>query len=192
MDKYETEIYNFLIQKDNFEAMLKVYSHFSFVKEGLLNSFWNKVANALTEKLKDKPRWKIKNPENKERSDAKLLIYKDEWKLNENHPFVGIGWEHLFTNTYYGVWSHRDSKNIDNAALKNGLDSYKKDLKFRDDPNWWFLWTNGPHNFAVNEDLIDILPDKADAIADEYVRLLCVIVGKCEEIIDEVLETSQA
>lgn len=185
------EIYNFLTQKDNFEAMIKVCSHFSFVKESLLNSFWNKVASALAEKLRDKPEWKIINPENKERNDAKLLIYKDSWQLDEKYPFVGIGWEHLFTNTYYGVWSHRDSKNINNAALKIQLDSYKRELKFRDDPNWWFLWTNGPQNFAVNEDLVYILPDKANAVAEEYVKSLCAIVDKCEKIIDEVLKTSQ-
>src|SRR5882757_3352488 len=144
MDKYEQEIFQFLTIRENFEARLKVNEHFSIVKEELLINFWNKVAAKAEEMLQFLYGYMyVFNPPNKERGDAKLIVYKKEWKQSEVHPFVGIAWEHLYTNTYYGVWSNIKSTGIDSIKLRAALDQVRGTLGYRVEANWWPLWQYG-------------------------------------------------
>jgi hypothetical protein len=192
MDKYEQEIFNFLTQRENFEAMLKVNNHFGMVKDNLLQNFWNLVATKLQEKIRELPlpNWRLINPQKKDRNDAKLLIYKDSWKLqNETHPFVGVASEHLYTNAYYGVWCNMHSKSIDNPKLKDALSDLRNRLNFKVDTNWWPLWVHGQYNFSSDTYITYILPDRVDTAAEEYAECLISLLPDASKVIDDVMDS---
>lgn len=188
MDRYDEEIFNFLTERKNFEAMLKVNSKFRIIREQLLHQFWNQVAVILNKKLiGNTNNWKVLNPNNKENPKAKLMIYKDAWKQKENLPFVGVAWEGLFSNSYSGVYNNIESKLIDSEKLKNALDDLRIRLDFQRDTNWWPMWRRGPYNFSIDNDLVNILPDRLNTSAEEYSDILLKILAEVEPIIDHVL-----
>ncbi len=188
MDKYEQEMYNFLTERTNFEAMLKVMSQFRFVKEELLRNFWNQVHFFLSDKSNDGTnKWQILNPTNKENPKAKLIVYKNMWRQNAAHPFVGVAWEGLFGNAYLGVYNDINSKSINSEKLRKALEDIKNQLGYLVDTDWWPMWQHGPYNFSVDSDLVYILPDRLAGTAEEYADKLLQLLHKVETIIDTVV-----
>jgi len=189
MNKYEEELYNFLTLRENFEAMLKVNSQFSIVKERLLADFWNHVATILESKVKElSPKWRVLNPPNKERGDAKLIVYKDDWIINGKHPFVGVAWEHLHTQPYFGVWADIHSPKIDDALLDKNLENLRLENKFRRDTSWWPLWEYSGDKFSTDSGLSNILPDNMANTVETYTLPIMSLLPKVENFIDESIK----
>jgi hypothetical protein len=185
MDQYEQELYNFLIQENNFNTMVKIMDQYQMVKENLLHDFWNKVSEKIYTLLSTrKGDWQVLNPNNKERSDAKLILYKAHWKGNESHPFVGVAWEKLFGNPYYGVWVNMDSNKINFDLVDTKIQSIRKDYNYRRDHTWWPLWQFGGLNFSNNSELNKILPNRSEYLATEYAEKLIQLAGFVEESIN--------
>jgi hypothetical protein len=188
MDKYEEEIYKFLTERTNFEAMLKVNSNFRFIKDELLRQFWNKVAAGLNSKINiDVNKWKVLNPQNKQHPKAKLIVYKEIWRQSETHPFVGVAWEGLYLNPYFGVYNNLDCKLINSDKLRTSLEDIRFRLSFQVDTNWWPMWQYGRYNFSEDNNLVNILPDSLETSAEEYSDSLIRLLNEVEVIIDKVV-----
>ncbi len=191
MDKYEQELYNFLTQEMNFGTMLKVINQFKQVRENLLDEFWNGVYDKLVKSINIKNgNWKVFNPGNKVHSNAKLIIYKDAWIDNGQHPFAGVAWENLFANSYFGVWVNMDSNKVDYAFIDSNLQNMRNINGYKTEKQWWPLWKYGKYDFSNNSELLYILPEKSDPIINDYAELLLTLLPDVEGYIDAMITES--
>lgn len=192
MDKYEQEIFNFLAQRENFEAMLRLNNTYPIVKTNLLEQFWNLVAEKLEKKLADiEGMWQLYNPPNKEHHQAKLIIYKQSWQLNSNERVIGIAWEHLYTQPYFGVWYNIDSKKLNPDKLISQLEQVRNKNAMKIDTGWWPAWKYGEYILSNDANVTSILPDIRDSTAEMYSVALINLIPDVEKLIDNEMAESK-
>jgi len=187
MDKYEQEMFNFLTQRENFEAMLRMKTAYTSVRLHLLEQFWALVIDKLEKKLiAIKGDWKVYNPPNKQHDHAKVVVYKESWLLHSisDHPFVGLAWEHLYTKPFYGVWYDVKSNKINAQKLINDLLSVSREYKMSQESEWWPAWKYGEYFLSDDADISNILPDLRDITAEMYAGALVNLLPGVERVVD--------
>ena len=108
LNEYEKELFDFLVQPENFKGMVLVASQLDMVKQQLLTAFWQEFADALKALLPSTDGWVIQLQQSSSIIfDWKIRIYQLDWLYNGRQE-VSFGWEMENGRMYYGIIVNKD------------------------------------------------------------------------------------
>jgi hypothetical protein len=185
MDAYQSEIFEFLTKRSNFDSLAKAMSHYEMIRKELLNRFWILVKTELDSKTTGST-WQVSLDTNIFARYSKLQIYKKEWKRNDLKPLFSITWESLSCRPYSGLLLYMDTKGIDMSLVRASALKLKPDNFTSDNNLWWAWWKHGNIDFENAIAVSTILPDKIDEVAKEWARELYELAMVNEKQIDVI------
>lgn len=190
MDAYQSEIFEFLTTRDNFDSFVKLTSHYEKVKEELLRNFWRLVDREVRSRTGDTD-WLVSFDANIFAGNSKLQMYKKNW-LAGARPMLSIVWEGLSANPYRGLLLYMDTKGFDMQAAgaqaveiaPNGFKTYSS--------QWWAWWANGALDFTTPKGVSGILPDKLVETTKEWAEELYGLAITHEAQLDGIVSSTRA
>lgn len=175
MDTFDSAIFEFLTERDHFDQMLKVRSHFDMVRNNLLDQFWKLVGDKLDEKIKNaSEEWIVVRPKDIHQRWSQISIRMKSWKpkAEEEITPVRIAWESLTQDIHYGVWINNASKLWNVPGMKEAGKDIASKMRMDFDNHFWPVKKYHHFNFGNNEGLHNILPDVREDQAAEFAQLL--------------------
>lgn len=184
MDKFDKELYDFLIQEKHFEYVYDLYELFPDVRDKLIEEFWRSVEDRLQE-LTEHTIWGVKFWEGSFSSYWKFGLYVK----NSDTEDIRIIYEKLHEQPYYGLWLNMKSEELDRKRIINFVRNIE-DLQQRGgyDGKYWIGKVETDDNFHNIRSLKKILPNSRKEVVKEYSQLL---YDFAEELSEEVLKMSE-
>ena len=158
LDAYQTEIYEFLTQRENFENMLKVREKYDIVRKQLLDEFWDMVREKTELLLNDKNKWSVYLYD-LDGDYPRCFISKKAWIKNDNEA-IAVGWmrKKLKANPFFGVWLNEDTKELDFDKIRAHGKKLEALKGFDTTGEWWVGWKYGSVKLDEPDGLRQILP----------------------------------
>lgn len=184
MDKFEKEIFEYLIKEENFSSAYEIYQFFPAVKEQLIEDFWKSVKESLESMVED-TNWEIEiyNDVFDTYSKMGMHLGKD---LNKD---IRIIFEKLHGDVYYGLWiNHNSAKLNTNKIFEYAADIEK--LKGIEAPSnkYWLGLIKLNENFQNLHTLKKILPKGKENLVNEYSNMLFQFAEELKENIKEMYD----
>lgn len=166
MSVYDDEIFNYLTKKENFYSAYEITQLFPQVRNKLVEEFWKKVteriANELDKNSKDK--WVVELSEDVFETYSSLFLYFSD--------SIGVAFEKLHGQPYYGVWIDSDNKKLDREKINKYASGLELLEGMNKNSDYWLGWSLCGANFNTIETLKRILPENSDEYAEELAKLL--------------------
>lgn len=179
MNKFDDDLYNFIIKPENFEPVFELSNRFNDFKERLIINFWRKVVSYLEFNEPELKGWKYCIQEEVPQSGSMIYLYKDEYcsKITQEPASV--------LTTFYNEVSG-GGKIILGVSFDRTLSklNYEKVRKFAaqiikagwklSPPNIWTfpIYKYMDEDFNSYDSLRKILPSEEDYLAKEYADTL--------------------
>ncbi len=172
MNAYETEMYKFLTQEENFRNMLRIMDQFDSIRKQLIRDFWQEVKKELEEKCEG-TEWKVQYNSHSPFSNYwGLQLFRNNWTYNDRLALC-IGCEPLHQYCNYGVWIQQNSGIPKKDELRKALRSHEIAKQFKQDKGqWWPFWQQGPIDFSNQHHLIRLIPSNRESHVMDYVQLV--------------------
>ncbi|MGI8584520.1 MAG: hypothetical protein ACR2KX_20205 [Chitinophagaceae bacterium] len=178
MNKFDEDLYDFVIKEENFEAAFEIGNRFKIYKEKLIKNFWSKVINNLESIIKQSNDSKLKNcivsDEDIIKTNGAISMYNAEYD-SKNYENVSVStsffnWgEGKITN---GLFFNSDEiKSINKLKIIKYCEKQYKSWNMHPDYTltiYKFL----PDNFNDYETLRKIIPAGEGLLAEEYAESL--------------------
>lgn len=191
MNEYEKEMYAFLTEEENLKGLIIGKNQFDFVRENLIKTFWDKVAEIIGEHLKDDTRWEVKKDENIFSVYSKLYLVDNKLMPKKSeHPLLFFCWERLASDyPYYGLCTNVSLGDKRVKVIESVWEKRNPEISNFQKSAAWPLW-DGDKSFDFKKDstLLHIIPSKVDEKAKEYAALFIDFFENMKEVYDVVIE----
>jgi hypothetical protein len=185
MNKYEEEMFDFLVTEENLQALIIAKNQFPLVRERLIQNFWNKVFGNVKNGLIEYENWEVKLEENITKWYSKLYIKEKNVFIFENHlPSFIFCWQRLNQNyPFYGFWINEQTNEFDVTKVKEYIGSIQKEnfAEYHGYDDWFLLWEGvESFNFSNDETLLQIIPSLLEEKAKDFSDRILDLFEKCQ------------
>lgn len=195
MEAYEKEMYNFFTCEDNFISMCKVAKNYPVVTSQLKEEFWALVQEKLKQVLQsNNSNYAIKITGRITDERTKIMLYKNDWPVENNQPVVAIAIQRLAANSFpfYGPWINNDSKRMDLKSMNAQCLNSQAAVGFdKDDAPWFPFFKDVDVDFKNDEEYVKILPDKRDSFAEMVAAQVYQLAKIMEEDMDKLAKMTK-
>jgi len=187
MNAYETEMYKFLTQEENFRNMLRIMDQFDSIRRQLIRDFWQGVKSELEKKCEG-TEWKVRyNSHSPFSKYWGLQLHHQNW-VYEGKLSLCLGWEPLHGHSGYGTWINLKSQFSRPNELREALRSHSIAKNFPTNYDWWPFLTQGPIDFSNQHHMIRIIPNHRGSHVQEHVNLIWNLKENIGEFMDKQFE----
>jgi hypothetical protein len=193
-------MFNFLTIEENFTTMAEVARQYQFVRERLLQEFWQGVIDSMKSLIKERAlEYKvdltgvnIKGISNKR---TKILLYhKDVARGSDGIPMIAIAYERMAENNwpFWGLFLNNLSEEYDIEKMRQTAFEFHS-LNFANEFNndrdlWYPFWSEVDIDFSIDRDFLKILPENRAAFTNELASEAIDLALKCEPLMLKMLE----
>ena len=194
MTNPENEFFEFLTTEENLKGLIIAKNQFPSVKEKLIQNFWNKVLEKVTEGLQKHPGWEAKLESNIWHQHTKLYIKLKLCHIYDtNHlPSIIFCFQRLGQYApFIGFWINEQTTEYKKDAIKAYIASkHQEDFpEFKDFDDWWLVWDElTDFNLSIDETLLQIIPTKVEEKAKEFSDRLWDLFERVKPHLDYINE----
>lgn len=193
MTNPENEFFEFLTTEENLKGLIIAKNQFPSVKETLIQNFWSKVLEKVTEGLQKHPGWNVKLESNISHQHAKLYISLANSIIYENKlPSIIFCFQRLTQySPFIGFWINEQTKEYKTNAVKAYIASKHQENfpEFKDFDDWWLVWDEmTDFNLSIDETLLQIIPTKVEEKAKEFSDRLWDLFERVKPHLDYINE----
>lgn len=178
MTNPEQDFFEFLTTEENLKGLIIAKNQFPSVREKLIQDFWKKVLEKVTEGLNIYPEWEAKLESNISHQHAKLYIFPRKSHIYDNKlPSIIFCFQRLTQHCpYIGFWINEQTTEYNKDAIKAYIASKQKEhfAEFKGFEDWWLIWDDmTDFNLYIDETLLQIIPSELEEKAKDFAdRLL--------------------
>jgi hypothetical protein len=173
----EQEFFEFLTTEENLKGLIIAKNQFPSIREKLIENFWKKVLEKVTDRLQNSPEWEAKLESNISHQHAKLYVSAKKSHIYDNKlPSIIFCFQRLTQHCpYIGFWINEQTREYNKDAIKVYIASkYKEHFsEFKGFEDWWLIWDEmTDFNLSIDETLLQIIPSEAEEKAQDFTERL--------------------